>query len=373
VKTTRLRVTLLDVEPAVVRVVDVPEPSTLPELHELLQAALGWTDSHLHQFVTGDATYAMPDLDDWGDDQQDETGVRLRQLPPRFTYLYDFGDGWEHDVEVLGPGEEQPGCPYGEGACPPEDCGGPSGYANLLAALADPDHEEHDHLREWAGELAPFDQIAADDLVRRTVGTVPESVLLVFDLVGGGVKLTPGGRLPRVFVRRVQEERPHWCPWGKPASVEEDLFALAALHEVLRKVGLLRLRNGVLLKTKAAGDDLEVLRRLRSWFDPQSFEAILADRAVAALIAWGPMTGDELASRVHPMLGHRWSRGGQPLTEPDTRTQLSRISSVLCGLDLVVKPDWSIWRAGPSARSLLPGATALAELLTRTPESVEDA
>ena len=62
-KTTRLRVTLLEVRPAVFRVIDVPAVSTLPELHELLQAAVGWTDSHLHQFVTGEARYGVPDLD----------------------------------------------------------------------------------------------------------------------------------------------------------------------------------------------------------------------------------------------------------------------------------------------------------------------
>src|SRR5450759_1761465 len=149
-KTSRLRVTLRGVVPPVVRVIDVPASSTLPELHELLQAAVGWTDSHLHQFVVGEATYGVPSDEDWGD-QRDERIVRLRNLPARFDYLYDFGDGWEHDVEVLGPGDGQPGCRYGEGACPPEECGGPVGYAELLEVLADPTHEEHADLRAWAG------------------------------------------------------------------------------------------------------------------------------------------------------------------------------------------------------------------------------
>ena len=83
---------MLEVQPTVFRVIDVPAVSTLPELHELLQAAVGWTDSHLHQFVTGEARYGVPDLDTM-EDERDEAGVLLSDLPPRFGYLYDFGDG----------------------------------------------------------------------------------------------------------------------------------------------------------------------------------------------------------------------------------------------------------------------------------------
>lgn len=133
-KTTRLRVVLCDVEPALARVIDVPATATLPELHDLLQAAIGWTNSHLHQFVRPEATYGMdiPGAEVWPEDQHDETTARLADLGNRFEYLYDFGDGWTHDVEVRGPGAAAPGCAYGYGACPPEDCGGPGGYAELL-------------------------------------------------------------------------------------------------------------------------------------------------------------------------------------------------------------------------------------------------
>jgi hypothetical protein len=94
-RTTRLRVTISEVEPTVVRVLDVPAGVLLPELHDLLQVAIGWTNSHLHQFVANDARYGMPDIDGFNefDDEQAETGVALRSLPARFTYLYDFGDG----------------------------------------------------------------------------------------------------------------------------------------------------------------------------------------------------------------------------------------------------------------------------------------
>ena len=169
---------------------------------------------------------------------------------------------------MLGAGGDEPGCRYGEGDCPPEDCGGPGGYASLLAVLADPAHPQYDELRAWAGDLQEFDQAATDELVRQTAGAVPDSVRLVLELAAGGVKLTPGGRLPRSFVRQVQQERPEWAWSDKPASLEEDLIPLLALHDLLREVGLLRLSKGVLQPIKAAADERQVVRRLRGWFGP---------------------------------------------------------------------------------------------------------
>jgi len=361
VRTTRLRVTLRDVIPAVVRVIDVPASSTLPELHELLQAGIGWTDSHLHQFVAGDVRYGVPAEDSWDEEERDEAKAGLRDLSAAFTYQYDLGDGWEHDVEILGRGDEQPGCRYGEGACPPEDCGGPGGYEELLAVLADPTREDHQQMRAWAGELPDFDQGSTDLHVRRIVGEVPASVRLVLDLAHGGVKLTPGGRLPRAFVRQVQQQRPHWHPLGRPASTEDDLAPLSALHELLRDVGLLRLANGILYPTKAASDDLEVVRRLRSWFEPGAFATILAGDAVAALVAFGPQRSDELANRVFPLIGRGWTQNGQPMTEQHVRRGIGSLSLVLQALDQI-ETDWPTWRAGPSARCLLTRATALAGL-----------
>jgi len=238
-----------------------------------------------------------------------------------FTYLYDFGDGWEHDVTVVGAGAEQPGCPEGTGACPPEDCGGPPGYEELLAVLADPTHDEHDHMRSWVGDLKRFDLARTDLLVRNTAGEVPTSVHLVLDLARDGVKLTPGGRLPRSFVRAVQERRPHWYPLGRPASVEEDLLPLAELHDLLRKVGLLRLSKGVVRPTKIADNDVEVLRRLRSWFTEREFVSILAGDVLAALLAFGPQSTQQLAARIHPTLD-RWAVNGQPITERDAQSEI---------------------------------------------------
>jgi hypothetical protein len=263
--TSRLEVTMSKVHPTVVRVIDVPAGVLLPELHDLLQAAIGWTDSHLHQFVAGDISYWMPDLDG-SDDERDESAVALRALPDRFIYLYDFGDGWEHEVVAIGPGGDWPGVIAGEGACPPRMSAGrmatPSSVGRWLTPTSlstkssGPGREAGTTASTWTPPTCSS---------AKTVGTVPAPVRLVLRLAADGVKLTPGGRLPRAFVREVQKLYPNWSLSERPASMEEDLLPLAALHDRLRHVGLLRLRKGTLCPTRAAVNDLEVIRRLKSW------------------------------------------------------------------------------------------------------------
>lgn len=357
---------MTDVEPSVVRVLDVPAGVVLPELHVLLQVVIGWTDSHLHQFVTDDGRYGMPDTDAF-DDERDETSVPLRALPARFRYLYDFGDGWEHEVEVIGAGGERPGVVAGEGPCPPEDVGGPPGYAEFLETVADPGHPEHDHMIEWVGTWNDtFDMAATDLLVQQTVGVVPAPVRLLLGLTSDGVKLTPGGRLPRATVRHVQNHYPDWYPLGRPASVEEDLLPLAALHDLLREVGLLRLNKGILAPTRAAGDDTEAVRRLRSWFGPaHDFTAMLTTDTLALLVGNGPATPQDLASHLLGLLGDRWiTSQGQRLDQAATFRALHSLEFVLVGLDLI-QTSRGLWTAGPSAQWLLPRATALAHLSSR--------
>jgi hypothetical protein len=365
VKTARLQVVLAYVEPPVLRVIDVPSAATLPELHDLLQAAIGWTDSHLHQFVTADATYGMeiPGVEVFPEDQRDETGARLADLTAGFEYHYDFGDGWIHDVEMLGRGGEAPGCVDGHGACPPEDCGGPGGYAELLDTLADPADPDHERMRDWVGNrLRPFDRPAVDARVRQVVGDVPESVRLLLDLLADGVKLTPGGRLPRRVVRVMQAHRPRWHPLGLRAWIEDDLWPLTVLHELLRRVGLARLAHGVLRPTRAAGDDLAVVRRLRSAFEPDAFVTEITELSVGVLAADGPLSSDRLAARVFPLLGHRWRLRGEPLAETDVHSALVGESALMEALDLIDRDGWDAWQLGPSARSLLPGASMLADV-----------
>ncbi len=103
---------------------------------------------------------------DGGSDDNNAAEKLLSDIVPersrkfRFAYEYDFGDGWKHEIAVErhGPpekGVKYPRCLAGERACPPEDCGGPSGYMDLLAAIADPEHERHDEYMEWCGSLNP--------------------------------------------------------------------------------------------------------------------------------------------------------------------------------------------------------------------------
>lgn len=366
-KTARLKVVLAEVTPAAIRVIDVPSATSLPELHELLQAAMGWTDSHLHQFVTPEGTtYGTVQPDDWDmlPGQRDENHACLADLGASFTYLYDFGDNWTHEVSVLGAGDAEPGCIYGEGACPPEDVGGPHGYTHLLDTLADPHHDDHDQMRQWvANRLRPFDLATTNRWIRDVVGEVPASVRTLLDLTSEGVRLTPAGRLPRTIVRAMQQLRPHWHLTGRLAATEDGLWPLGELHHYLRTVGLLKLRHGVLTPTKAAtSDDLAVVRRLRSGFDPRTFTTQLTDLTIGALAGHGPATPTQLTQQVFPLLDHRWATSdGRPVTERDITLAITHQAPLWECLDLI-NTSSPTWTAGPSARSLLPAATMLAEI-----------
>lgn len=369
-RTTRLQVRLRDVHPQVLRVLDVPAASTLTEVHQLLQAGMGWTDSHLHSFDTGTVRYGSPGEDGADTGEVDETGAGLSALPASFTYLYDFGDSWEHEVQVLGPGGDRVGCIDAERACPPEDCGGAPGYEQLCTAVADPTHPEHQEMLAWAtrypvADPVPFDPahvdpVALDRRVHDTAGQVPDSVRLLLTLADGA-KLTPGGRLPRVVVRAVHEQYPSWYDLGRPASVEEDLRPLVCLHTLLREVGLLRLRHGVLHTTKAAQDNLAVVRRLRSALPEATFTSLVATTATALLAATGPQNPGTLAGRLLPEIGPGWSRRGRAVTAGDIETELHRLRTTLQALDQVVI-DQRTWKAGSSARTLFPRTTLLATL-----------
>ncbi len=357
-----MRVSLRGVVPAVVRVIDVPAASTLDELHDVLEVTFGWTDSHPHRFRTDTASYA-PDTE-WADDDPD---VLLADLPPRFGYVYDgadSGDGYEHDVEVLGRGARAPGCVGGEGASPREQSGGPYGYGELLNALTSSSHPRNaadQAIRERVGDhLLPFDRQATTIRVRNMVGAVPDSVRLLLGILAGGIRLTLAGRLPRVVVREMLVQRPDWSPKGRPASVEEHLPSLAALHDILEDAGLVELRGKVLRPSEAAGDELEVVRRLRAWFAPGEFDTAVAERAVAVVVVHGRMQVADVAGVVLPMLGWGWQRGSQPVTVRDVEFELGRMAHHLVALDLVVG-GWRVWSPGTAARSLLPFATRLAE------------
>lgn len=161
-----LRITLADIEPPVWRSVRVPDAYTLDQLHRVIQLLFGWLDYHLYSFEVGERRFEAP-LEEAED--EDATAIRLRDLQlgkdTRFTYTYDFGDDWVlqivvEDVYTITPMDEDderllPMLYGGERAAPPEDCGGPGGYASMLEALRDPRHPEHGNYRLWGGDHDP--------------------------------------------------------------------------------------------------------------------------------------------------------------------------------------------------------------------------
>ena len=155
---------------------------TLAKLNKVIQNVMGWTNSHLHQYVIDQNRYSSHDSrmnPDWDRDSYDERLAKLCDVVKGdgavFTYEYDFGDGWEHELQVkkVRPAESEsvyPLCLAGQRACPPEDCGGPWGYDEFLQAIADPDHERHDELTEWYGEgfdPEAFDLKATNDMLKK--------------------------------------------------------------------------------------------------------------------------------------------------------------------------------------------------------------
>ena len=164
----QLRVELKQVQPLVWRRILVPDRITLPKLHLALQWAMGWTNSHLHEYEIARQRYGTPeDFDD--EPPRDERRVRLKPLIDdglrRFIYLYDFGDHWEHIVTVEDLAMPKSGapaivCTAGENACPPEDVGSSGGYAEFLEIIKDPTHEEHSSMLRWVGRS--FDPTAFD-------------------------------------------------------------------------------------------------------------------------------------------------------------------------------------------------------------------
>ncbi|MGA1540151.1 MAG: plasmid pRiA4b ORF-3 family protein, partial [Chthoniobacterales bacterium] len=180
----QIKVTLKWSKPPIWRRILVPGNLSLEGLHFVIQTAMGWTNSHLHDFVTGPqpgaTIYGMLDPEDtWStrnilDERRYKVTDLLERDQARALYEYDFGDGWLHELlreKTLppDPGFRYPVCLAGRGDCPPEDCGGIYGYYRLLEILADPKHEEYRDMREWAGgwlQHGRFDRRETNEILR---------------------------------------------------------------------------------------------------------------------------------------------------------------------------------------------------------------
>ncbi|MDQ3630811.1 MAG: plasmid pRiA4b ORF-3 family protein [Actinomycetota bacterium] len=167
----QLKIGLIGVaKPPVWRRVLVPAQMRLDRFHEVVQVAMGWVGGHMHVFSAGGVEYGFPDPELGHRDERKTTLDRvLVRAGDRMRYTYDFGDDWEHEilvekVHVAEPGRTYPACVDGRSRCPPEDCGGPWGYADLRAVLADPGHDEHAEMLEWLGivRASEFDPGAFD-------------------------------------------------------------------------------------------------------------------------------------------------------------------------------------------------------------------
>lgn len=167
----QVRITLLDVaDPAVWRRVLVPGAYSLDRVHQVIQAAMGWQNYHMHVFRVGELGYGPDPEGMLG--HLEEAKVRLAdvaEVGERIGYEYDFGDSWEHEllVEARTKAEARqtyPACTGGEGACPPEDAGGYPGYQRLKEILADPSDDEYEEMRTWADSQArgEFDPASFD-------------------------------------------------------------------------------------------------------------------------------------------------------------------------------------------------------------------
>ena len=156
-KIYQLKITLDRIRPPIWRRVQVSSNISLGELHGIIQRTMGWHGYHMHQFIAGDIYYGEPDPEF---DADDESKAKLSKVAPseksKFKYEYDFGDGWDHTilVEKILPAEsdvQYPRCLAGKRACPPEDCGGPYFYPELLEIISNPGHEDHQDRLEWLG------------------------------------------------------------------------------------------------------------------------------------------------------------------------------------------------------------------------------
>lgn len=174
----QLKILLKECSVPVWRRVIVPTTFTLYDLHLVIQAAMGWTDSHLHGFFIGTTLYVDKQAG-WEDGIEDEYDDErliviqslLKKLPKQITYTYDFGDSWDHEVKFerhVPPkaGVMYPMCIGGSGACPPEDIGGVGGYDDFLETVKHPKNKANRELLEWYGyrdeHEGIFDPIAFD-------------------------------------------------------------------------------------------------------------------------------------------------------------------------------------------------------------------
>ena len=217
----QFKITLQDVKPPVWRRIQIPDGYSFWDFHVAIQDAMGWADAHLHEFHIREAksgemlTIGIPDDEDFGEDREIVPSWKPRisdyfsSAMPTARYVYDFGDDWNHEIvfeEMLTVGSQaalHPICLDGNGACPPEDCGGSFGYAEFLRAIKKPGSPRGGELLEWVGgSFNPknFDvqKVEFDDPAARYAWAFHDSVILDNDVSSMQQAVRKPDRLGRV-------------------------------------------------------------------------------------------------------------------------------------------------------------------------------
>lgn len=178
-KVYQIKVSLKGIKPPIWRRILIGSDMTLRELHQVIQIAMGWTESHLHEFKIGSLRYGVAEDDGFGERPEDEEATLLADVVTgakmKFRYEYDFGDSWIHELmveKIVDPDAATPVpvCIGGARACPPEDCGGIHGYYDILETLRGPATSERQELREWLGgnyDAASFNMDAVNVVLRK--------------------------------------------------------------------------------------------------------------------------------------------------------------------------------------------------------------
>ena len=171
-----LKVTLRYIRPPIWRRLALPETTNLGDLSTIIQVAMGWNGGHLHAFDIGGEEFGDPSMTDFAQNERKMTiKSLLRDGVSRFSYTYDFGDSWDHDILIEkkrppADGPCGPACVAGKRNCPPEDCGGPPGYEALLEALAAPANPESREILEWVDEDYDPEEFSVDAVNSRFRG-----------------------------------------------------------------------------------------------------------------------------------------------------------------------------------------------------------
>lgn len=174
------RVELNEITPNIWREFRFHPEVTFHQLHQIIQAVMGWSDTHLYEFQVNKKPIGVPDPELLGvaalgigsskelDARKEIVQNHIHKEKTNFTYMYDFGDGWEHTITLksIDPDEPNsaPTCLGGARACPPEDVGGVWGYEQLLEVLGTPDHPEREHMLEWVGEEYDPEHFSMEDV-----------------------------------------------------------------------------------------------------------------------------------------------------------------------------------------------------------------